>query len=295
MVAKLYSYDDVGAPQLSGANDGSLLNILRGCLVDGYGTRTSAGWTMPFSDLPNRIGCFKPNNLDTVHFRLDDNYDYRWARASAFGAMTDANTGENEFPTLDMYGLAVNYQFTVSKCQSATVEDLQWRVLADDDWFYFFAPDTNYPAGFFFGRYDCLDDTFPNPYVITTDANTGTQTSSSCDDSFFDFSSVYPAFLNTHHNVNQVSTAYLNSNYFSDFLNPNHLTGEILMEKIDVSNRTNDRVLMGSLPNISRGSGTSLGSNFAISGTKLVLNSISFICLSTSSTTWFFEYDQDVG
>ncbi|MGP5041064.1 hypothetical protein [Psychrobacter celer] len=51
--AKLYAYDDADAPQLADA-DGVIKTILKACLVTGYGTKESAGWTSLFEDA-NRI------------------------------------------------------------------------------------------------------------------------------------------------------------------------------------------------------------------------------------------------
>lgn len=46
---KYYSNADVGAPQLANA-DGAIKNILKACLVTGYGEKTGAGWTSLFDD-----------------------------------------------------------------------------------------------------------------------------------------------------------------------------------------------------------------------------------------------------
>lgn len=46
---KYYSYTDTDAPQLADA-DGVIKTILKACLVTGYGTKDSAGWTSLFED-----------------------------------------------------------------------------------------------------------------------------------------------------------------------------------------------------------------------------------------------------
>lgn len=46
---KYYSHLDSGAPQLTNA-DGIIKNILKACLVTGYGTKPGAGWTSLFED-----------------------------------------------------------------------------------------------------------------------------------------------------------------------------------------------------------------------------------------------------
>lgn len=47
--AKYYSHLDAGAPQLADV-DGVIKTILKACLVTGYGTKESAGWTSLFED-----------------------------------------------------------------------------------------------------------------------------------------------------------------------------------------------------------------------------------------------------
>lgn len=51
----IYSSDDPGAPILNGAT-GSLLSVLNGCLVTGYGAKLPAGWKKPFPDTGSRPG-----------------------------------------------------------------------------------------------------------------------------------------------------------------------------------------------------------------------------------------------
>lgn len=45
MAVKAYYHTDTGAPTLNGQT-GSLIALLKACLVDGYGTKTSLGWSM---------------------------------------------------------------------------------------------------------------------------------------------------------------------------------------------------------------------------------------------------------
>ena len=47
MPVTVYRSTDAGAPLLTNSN-GSLIAVLKACLVDGYGSKASAGWTAPF-------------------------------------------------------------------------------------------------------------------------------------------------------------------------------------------------------------------------------------------------------
>ncbi|MCH1926859.1 hypothetical protein L9G74_19120 [Shewanella sp. C32] len=54
----VYRWDDDGAPQLptSGAKPSEIIAILKACLVNGYGTKTPLGWSIPFENaVDNKI------------------------------------------------------------------------------------------------------------------------------------------------------------------------------------------------------------------------------------------------
>ncbi|MGE4260022.1 hypothetical protein [Shewanella sp.] len=51
----VYSYDDPGAPSLGTCKPSEIINILKKCLIDGYGDKTPAGWTVEFEDASNAI------------------------------------------------------------------------------------------------------------------------------------------------------------------------------------------------------------------------------------------------
>lgn len=47
MIPKEYHYDDIGAPQLTN-KAGDILNILKACLITGYGSKAGAGWKLQY-------------------------------------------------------------------------------------------------------------------------------------------------------------------------------------------------------------------------------------------------------
>jgi hypothetical protein len=49
MPTRVYKSTDAGAPTLNG-QVGSLIRVLRACLVDGYGTQPPLGWSIPYTD-----------------------------------------------------------------------------------------------------------------------------------------------------------------------------------------------------------------------------------------------------
>ncbi len=46
----VYRWDDAGAPQIVGRKPSEIIDILRKCLVDGYGTKQPLGWTIEHED-----------------------------------------------------------------------------------------------------------------------------------------------------------------------------------------------------------------------------------------------------
>lgn len=60
----VYRWDDAGAPQLSkGIKPSELINVLKKCLVDGYGSKQGAGWSVPFMDLASNQIVFRNSTL----------------------------------------------------------------------------------------------------------------------------------------------------------------------------------------------------------------------------------------
>lgn len=56
----VYRWDDPGAPQIGSGNLWpGILNILKKCLVEGYGTKTAAGWTVEYEDVPGNKCVFR--------------------------------------------------------------------------------------------------------------------------------------------------------------------------------------------------------------------------------------------
>lgn len=61
----IYRYDDAGTPVLGGRQDG-FYQILRACLVDGYGSKSAAGWSVVYDDWANSGYCTFTNANETA-------------------------------------------------------------------------------------------------------------------------------------------------------------------------------------------------------------------------------------
>lgn len=101
MTVHFYSSSDASAPALRGNTPGDLINLLTKCLVDGYGSKTGAGWSKPFTG--TNVAVFKTGaGSNGFHLRVDDtatDSSNRAARITCYEAMTDVSTGTGQFPT----------------------------------------------------------------------------------------------------------------------------------------------------------------------------------------------------
>lgn len=95
MTVRFYASTDSGAPTLSGTA-GALIAVLKACLVDGYGSKASSGWTQEFSG--TNIAVFRPPSGTRMRLRVNDT-DSSDARVRGYEAMSDVNTGTGLFPT----------------------------------------------------------------------------------------------------------------------------------------------------------------------------------------------------
>lgn len=132
----VYSSTDTSAPVLGNSN-GSLIAVLKACLVDGYGSKAAAGWTRPYSG--TNLAAFKQgaggnNRLLRVFDGGSDSYGYRRIAVRGYEAMTAISTGTGPFPTTGMIsGNGPNFAYR-SGSSSASV--LPWTLYADANFFH---------------------------------------------------------------------------------------------------------------------------------------------------------------
>lgn len=132
MLPKIYKSTDVGAPELHRDNAGEFNNVLRKCLVEGYGDKDPAGWTEETTVLGGggNIAVFRnsPVNGGTgAYFRFDDSSTTSWREISfkAYSSMSDVDTGVNE--TLTAY----TRRYAGAQGGSFT-DSLMWMIICDD-------------------------------------------------------------------------------------------------------------------------------------------------------------------
>jgi hypothetical protein len=113
MPTRVYKSMDPGAPVLRGSV-GSLIAVLRACLVDGYGSLAPAGWSMPYTDgqTPPQRAHFRQaprTGWPQCDLQVDDNvtstesgwdiYSLYVARIAGWTAATGLGEGSRRFPS----------------------------------------------------------------------------------------------------------------------------------------------------------------------------------------------------
>lgn len=137
MTVRVYRSSDASAPVLRGNTAGDLINVLDKCLVAGYGSKTAAGWTKPYTG--TNIAVFRNGAGSTgAYLRVDDTStaaSNRAARVVGYEAMSDVNTGTpNSFPTNAQLS-GGGYWWT--KFSSSTAANArEWMIVATEKVFY---------------------------------------------------------------------------------------------------------------------------------------------------------------
>lgn len=146
MTVRVYRSSDASAPALRGNTPGDLINLLDKCLVTGYGSKTAAGWTKPFTG--TNVAVFRQGaGSSGCYLRVDDtstSATNRGARVKGYEVMTDVNTGTPQpFPT---EAQKPGGGFWWTKYSSSTAANpREWIVWADERLFYIYID--NYPEG----------------------------------------------------------------------------------------------------------------------------------------------------
>jgi hypothetical protein len=94
----VYRSDDASAPQINGTV-GSIIAALDAILVNGYGAKSAAGWTKPYTDT-NKAAYYMGTGgtSDRMYLRVDDSAA-QVARVVGYVTMSDIDTGVEPFPT----------------------------------------------------------------------------------------------------------------------------------------------------------------------------------------------------
>lgn len=152
MAITVYRSDDTSAPALSpSTGNGTYLALLKACLVDGYGAKSAAGWTLEFDDIATNGVMIIRNNPTTGtgrYFRIQDNgyVDETAGKAGTLNnfatirgceTVTDINTTSGNFPNLGLQGDSNPDNSTVTGILQrysdiTSYTNLPWMITADD-------------------------------------------------------------------------------------------------------------------------------------------------------------------
>lgn len=139
----VYRWDDAGAPQIGSGNLWpGILNILKKCLVEGYGSKAAAGWTVEYEDAPGAKCVFRNDPVEgsggyVQFWRYTD--QVIWFKSGLF------------MPGLDDF---VNPGYVSSLNLSTTFNAGKWILIASKTAVYIFfctATETTYSANSSFG------------------------------------------------------------------------------------------------------------------------------------------------
>lgn len=133
MTVRVYLSTDAGAPVLSGSV-GSRIAVLKACLVTGYGSQASLGWTEEFTG--TNLSVLRPPQGNRHYFRFDDTVAQS-VSVRGYLTMSAVSTGTGVFPTTGSGAFMV-----ASSVADASARP--WIVVADEKTAYFVsAYDTN--------------------------------------------------------------------------------------------------------------------------------------------------------
>lgn len=150
MTVRYYLSSDSGAPTLAYNVAGSLIAVLDACLVNGYGSRTAAGWTKPYSGTNlavYRQGGGPMRYLNVVDTSTASNGP---VIVRAYESMTGTGTGTNPFPTVAQVASPTWYRGYLTNV-------ITWAVVADETAFYLYVLAGTNAGLYFFGEPNTLD------------------------------------------------------------------------------------------------------------------------------------------
>lgn len=164
MTVRFYSSSDASAPALRGNTPGDIINLLDKCLVAGYGSKTAAGWTKPYTG--TNLAVFRQGaGSNGFYLRVDDTQSstsWRGARVVGYETMSDVNNGlPSPFPTAAQFAGGL-YWF--NHAGSGNVANpREWLLIADEAFFWLFI--NTYPengvSNFYYNECYAFGDIIP--------------------------------------------------------------------------------------------------------------------------------------
>ncbi|NML88765.1 hypothetical protein HHL26_06750 [Sphingobium sp. TB-6] len=139
MTVRVYRSTDASAPTLNGTV-GSLLTVLDAVLVNGYGAKAAAGWTIAYTGTNKRVYTMAAGGTGFSVY-IDDAAPgaaaAREARFCGFEAPTGLGTGSGQWPTSGQSSVGIG-MLVIRKSTTADSTARAWTIVADGHTFYLF-------------------------------------------------------------------------------------------------------------------------------------------------------------
>lgn len=124
---RIYRSTDSGAPVLTG-QAGSMVNLLQKCLVDGYGSKTAAGWTRPYTGTNKAAFQNAVAAGGTGMFLRVVDSAAQHATVQVYATMTTVDAGSNVAPATAHLASGVAWKKSISSDSTARA----WVLVADE-------------------------------------------------------------------------------------------------------------------------------------------------------------------
>lgn len=176
MTVRVYRWDDASAPVLTG-QAGSRAALLKACLVTGYGSKTAAGWSNPYS--ATNVEAFTNSSAagGTGYGILVTDTDAQYASVIGYESITGGGVVTNQFPTSAQQAAGM----VIYASSTADTTPRPWLVVADEKRFYIWIghnvttttglATTNYAQLCFAGDLVGLNAADPYRFMITGGTN----------------------------------------------------------------------------------------------------------------------------
>lgn len=132
MTVRVYRWDDASAPVLNSLTTG-LLPILKACLVTGYGSKTAAGWSNPYSAANAEAFANSPTGGSGYGIKVSNATGAQYARIEGFKTIDGSGVTTEPFPTTAQVSGGLYSVFTTTSSDSTA---RPWMVVADQHRFY---------------------------------------------------------------------------------------------------------------------------------------------------------------
>lgn len=176
----VYKSSDGSAPVLDG-QVGSLIAVLDACLVNGYGSKSAAGWTKPYSATNKGVYLGSAGHYLDVDDAAAGAGGAKEATVRGYETMTAVATGTGPFPTTAQAAAPGLY---IRKSVAADATARGWVLFADGTTFHLFVL-TGDTAGryhsFSFGRFYSMKASDTYRSIILGHAATGASSSAGLD------------------------------------------------------------------------------------------------------------------